>query len=189
MRENYEMYTYISLISSATTGDPPRPTTTYQVFRSSESSITDADIETIIARGDQRTKELAEKLQDAEKGDVLDFKLDGSLPTQEWEGVDYSDAKNRQGGGASADLASLMAIDQQMDGDEKRQRKPVTNYNEDAYYRQNMQVAAANSRVKLPKHLRLPKMEEWQFYNVGRLKRLFAMEEQRYVIGYPLIFR
>mmetsp|Transcript_72436 Transcript_72436/g.206187 ORF Transcript_72436/g.206187 Transcript_72436/m.206187 type:complete len:969 (+) Transcript_72436:1339-4245(+) len=152
-----------------------------QVFRSSESSITDADIETIIARGDQRTKELAEKLQDAEKGDVLDFKLDGSLPTQEWEGVDYSDAKNRQGGGASADLASLMAIDQQMDGDEKRQRKPVTNYNEDAYYRQNMQVAAANSRVKLPKHLRLPKMEEWQFYNVGRLKRLFAMEEQRYV--------
>ena len=29
MRENYEMYTYISLISSATTGDPPRPTTTH----------------------------------------------------------------------------------------------------------------------------------------------------------------
>jgi SWI/SNF-related matrix-associated actin-dependent regulator of chromatin subfamily A member 5 len=57
------------------------------VFRSEESSITDLDIDVILERGKAKTKELAEKIQKAEKGDLLDFRLDGGVSAQTFEGV------------------------------------------------------------------------------------------------------
>jgi len=62
-----------------------------QVFRSEESTITDEDIEAILERGRAKTKELSEKLQKAEKGDLLDFRLDGGISAQTFEGIDYCD--------------------------------------------------------------------------------------------------
>lgn len=59
------------------------------VFRSEESTITDEDIDAILARGEAKTKELAAKLQQADKGDLLDFRLDGGVSAQTFEGVDY----------------------------------------------------------------------------------------------------
>lgn len=59
------------------------------VFRSEESTITDEDIDAILARGEAKTKELAEKLQKADKGDLLDFRLDGGVSAQTFEGIDY----------------------------------------------------------------------------------------------------
>ncbi len=59
------------------------------VFRSEESTITDDDIDAILARGEAKTKELAEKIQKADKGDLLDFRLDGGVSAQTFEGVDY----------------------------------------------------------------------------------------------------
>ena len=61
------------------------------VFRSEESTITDEDIDVILERGAAKTKELMNKIQKAEKGDLLDFRLDGGISSQEFEGVDYSD--------------------------------------------------------------------------------------------------
>lgn len=61
------------------------------VFRSEESTITDEDIDVILERGAAKTKELQQKLSKAEKGDLLDFRLDGGISSQEFEGVDYSD--------------------------------------------------------------------------------------------------
>ena len=49
------------------------------VFRSEESTITDDDIDVILERGKAKTKELQEKITKAEKGDLLDFKLDGGI--------------------------------------------------------------------------------------------------------------
>jgi SWI/SNF-related matrix-associated actin-dependent regulator of chromatin subfamily A member 5 len=60
------------------------------VFRSKESSISDADIDAILAAGEKRTKEMEERISKADKGDMLDFSLDGGLETQKFEGVDYS---------------------------------------------------------------------------------------------------
>ena len=59
------------------------------VFRSEESTITDEDIDVILERGKAKTKELAEKMQKADKGDLLDFRLDGGISAQTFEGVDY----------------------------------------------------------------------------------------------------
>ena len=59
------------------------------VFRSEESTITDEDIDVILERGKAKTKEMAEKITKAEKGDLLDFRLDGGISAQTFEGVDY----------------------------------------------------------------------------------------------------
>ena len=59
------------------------------VFRSDESTITDEDIDIILERGKAKTKELKEKISKAEKGDLLDFRLDGGISAQTFEGVDY----------------------------------------------------------------------------------------------------
>ena len=61
------------------------------VFRSEDSTITDEDIDVILDRASAKTKELHQKLSKNEKGDLLDFRLDGGISSQEFEGVDYSD--------------------------------------------------------------------------------------------------
>ena len=138
------------------------------IFRTSnESSITDEDIDVLIERGQKKTKEMMQLLEKADKGDLFDFslKFDGSTGVQEYEGVDYSDPKARQQA-IDDQLLSLMSEEARMAHTEKRQRKPVANYNEDAYYGQAVNSELANERkAKMPKHMRLPKMEEWHFYD------------------------
>ncbi|CAN0393558.1 unnamed protein product, partial [Discosporangium mesarthrocarpum] len=48
-----------------------------EVFRSKDATITDEDIDAILERGAKKTEELNSKLQKAEKGDLLNFSLDG----------------------------------------------------------------------------------------------------------------
>ena len=58
------------------------------------ASITDEDIDVLIMRGEERTKSM---LSEKDKGDAYDFslKFDGDFKAQEFEGVDYGDAKAR----------------------------------------------------------------------------------------------
>ena len=153
-----------------------------KVFKSKDSSITDDDIDLILEAGKRKTQELNEKLQKAEKGDMLDFKLDGSTSLQTFEGVDYSRkgdalalAKAEQ---AQAELLGILDMG-------KRERRTVANYNENQMY-QN-QIAAhegTKSRSKkkrketrLPKYLRLPRMEEWQLFDRDALHAIQEEEE------------
>ena len=62
-----------------------------QVFRSTDSDITDDDIDAILARGEEKTKELMSRLESVDKGNLLDFTLDGGVSYQTMDGVDYSD--------------------------------------------------------------------------------------------------
>jgi SWI/SNF-related matrix-associated actin-dependent regulator of chromatin subfamily A member 5 len=66
-----------------------------KIFRTDDSTITDADIDLILEEGRKRTKEMSEKLTCAEKEDMYDFRLDVSLNTQVFEGKDYSKVKPR----------------------------------------------------------------------------------------------
>ena len=47
----------------------------------------DEDIDAIIERGRKRTEDINQRLEEASKGDLLDFKLDGGVSTV-WEGTD-----------------------------------------------------------------------------------------------------
>ncbi|CAM9610522.1 unnamed protein product, partial [Ascophyllum nodosum] len=144
-----------------------------KVFRSKDTSITDADIDAIMEHGKEKTKALMEsKLQVSEKGDLLDFSLDGGIATQVYEGVDYSNKANRvEAGGGSAPFQFIDTG--------KRERK-VASYKEDNFYRQQ-QAAAIKKRTVMPKHLRLPRMDECQFFDKKRLEQLHRREEQAFV--------
>ena len=151
-----------------------------KIFKSKDSSITDADIDLIIDAGKRKTQELNEKLQAADKGDLLDFKLDGSSNLQTFEGVDYS-SNALAAAKAEAELMGIIDMG-------KRERKPVANYNENKLYQE--QVAAMNGVsvterkkkkvMKLPKALRLPRMEEWQMFDTVRLTAIQEKEEQMF---------
>jgi SWI/SNF-related matrix-associated actin-dependent regulator of chromatin subfamily A member 5 len=151
-----------------------------KIFKSKDSSITDADIDMIIDAGKRKTQELNEKLQAADKGDLLDFKLDGSSNLQTFEGVDYS-SNALAAAKAEAELMGIIDMG-------KRERKQVANYNENKLYQE--QVAAMNGVsvterkkkkvLKLPKALRLPRMEEWQMFDTARLTAIQEKEEQKF---------
>jgi SWI/SNF-related matrix-associated actin-dependent regulator of chromatin subfamily A member 5 len=138
------------------------------VFRSEESTITDDDIDVILERGKAKTKELQEKITKAEKGDLLDFKLDGGISAQTFEGIDYSDKNLRE------HLRMLAA-----NSVGKRERRPPPmNYNPIIISKKSMVVN--NQRIKLPKPLRIPQMEDHHFYNRERLLELGKLEFENY---------
>lgn len=145
-----------------------------KIFRSKESSITDDDIDLILNIGKQRTQELNDKLFNAEKGNLLDFKLDGSVSnTQTFEGVDYS-----RSGQTQAEIFGILDFG-------KRERRQVTNYNENQLYRQMAHQSSGPKREKkkepkLPKFLRLPRLEEWQMFDREGLYALQDVEENNF---------
>ena len=145
-----------------------------KIFKSKDSSITDDDIDLILDVGKRKTEELNDKLKAADKGDLLDFKLDGSS-VQTFEGVDYSSALAQAK--AESEMLGIFDIG-------KRERKEA-NYNENSLYQQ--QVAALQGSIKkkpkkkkefrLPKHMHLPRMEEWQMYDRPALLAIQEEEE------------
>lgn len=145
-----------------------------QVFRATDSMITDEDIDAILAKGEQRTEEMKQKLQAHDKGDMLDFKLDGGK-IQNYDGVDYSNEKERQEELkrlAEAEFAKTLT-----EGMGKRERRAVM--------RQSLVSSESSRRThakqkQLPKALRLPRMDEWQFYNRRRLLELHEIECANY---------
>jgi SWI/SNF-related matrix-associated actin-dependent regulator of chromatin subfamily A member 5 len=135
-----------------------------KIFRSKESTITDADIDLILEEGRKRTEELNEKLQLAEKGDMYDFRLDGGMGAQIFEGKDYSGKVKEK-----IDPLGFSFLDTG-----KRERKVVASYSE-TVPRQTT-AEEGEKRQKLPRHLRLNKMEDWQFFDKVRLNELQAEE-------------
>jgi SWI/SNF-related matrix-associated actin-dependent regulator of chromatin subfamily A member 5 len=155
-----------------------------KVFKSKDSSITDDDIDMILDQGKKKTQEMNEKLQNAEKGDMLDFKLDGGISTQTFEGIDYSQrGKDMDAVKAAQVQAELLGI---MDMG-KRERRTVANYNEDQLYKQQIALQQGGrvkvrkkKETRLPKYLRLPRMEEWQMFDRDALHALQEMEENAF---------
>lgn len=144
-----------------------------QVFRAQDSTITDEDIDAILAKGEQRTEEMKQKMQAHDKGDMLDFKLDGG-GCQNHDGIDYSNEKERQDELkrlAEAEFAKTLA-----EGMGKRERRTVFRQTHTSPDGKRTSIKAK----QLPKALRLPKMDEWQFYNRRRLLELHDIECSNY---------
>jgi len=149
-----------------------------KIFKSKDSSITDDDIEMILGYGKKKTQELNDKLQAAQKGDMLDFKLDGGMNAQTFEGVDYSEeAKQAQ---FAAEIMGIIDVG-------KRERRNVA-YNENQLYMQQVAQQQGNAppkkkvkkEIQLPKMLRLPRIEEWQMFDRNALFALQDIEEQAF---------
>eukprot|EP00118_Oscarella_pearsei_P006560 m.29833 g.29833 ORF g.29833 m.29833 type:complete len:1434 (+) comp31236_c0_seq3:78-4379(+) len=142
-----------------------------QVFASKESTVSDADIEAIVAEGEKRTQEMAKKLKDLGEDSLRTFTLDTPQPgtIYEFEGKDFR--KER-------------AVHNWIEPP-KRERK--ANYAVDAYFRDALRV----SEPKAPKAPRpkQPSVQDFQFFP----PRLFELLEReifayRKAIGYKVPF-
>ncbi|OQR98525.1 chromatin-remodeling complex ATPase chain [Achlya hypogyna] len=143
-----------------------------EVFRATDDQqITDDDIDAILANGEARTEEMNQKMQAHDKGDLLNFKLDGGN-MQVVDGVDYSKEKERLE--ELKRLADLEFAKTLADGMGKRERRTVLKTDEVSG------KVKASKMKQLPKALRLPRMDEWQFYQRQRLVELHEMEVNAY---------
>lgn len=143
-----------------------------KIFKSTDSSITNDDIDLILDAGKKKTEAMNEKLKVAEKGDLLDFKLDVGENLQTFEGVDYSYAQSR------SEILGILDLG-------KRERNVVANYNESVLYKQVAdgglpKPERKKKETRLPKFLRLPRMDEWQMFDRDTLNAIQLEEEKEY---------
>ena len=101
-----------------------------RIFSSLDSTITEEDVDSIIAKGEEATRSLTEKMQSF-SNNALQFTLDGNL----YDYVDEEDkaaagAEGAEGGAALRGLISAGWIDPP-----KRERKRLVGYNETDYFK------------------------------------------------------
>ncbi|CAG9463301.1 unnamed protein product [Pedinophyceae sp. YPF-701] len=137
------------------------------IFSSKDSSsITDEDIDAILARGEQQTKELNDKMAQFTE-QAMKFSLDGDLSVYEYKDPDADEGPKDLG----VDLKALIAANWVEPA--KRERKKM--YNETEYFRQVMGAPAPKKRevvwVK-----RVP-LNDFQFFDRERAEALYAKEE------------
>ena len=134
------------------------------------STITDDDIETIIAKGADETKLLNEKMAGF-TDKALKFSMDADASLYEFDDKDEKEDKQFEGIDMKA-VISAGWIDPP-----KRERKK--NYNESDYYRDVMAQGPRPSKATGPRILKLQNMSDFQFYDVPRITALYNKDVAR----------
>lgn len=135
------------------------------VFSSKDSTITDEDIDRIIAKGEEATAELDAKMKKFTE-DAIKFKMDDNA-----ELYDFDDEKDEK-----FDFKKVVA-DNWIEPP-KRERK--RNYSESDYFKQAMRQGGP-AKPREPRIPRMPQLHDFQFFNVQRLTELYE-KEVRYLM-------
>jgi len=61
-----------------------------EIFRAAGASVSDEDIDAILARGEEKAKELDKSMKESCQNNLLNFSLTEDANLYEWEGLDYS---------------------------------------------------------------------------------------------------
>jgi len=138
-----------------------------KIFSATNSTITDEDIEAIITKGEETTKDLNDKLQKFSES-AIKFTLDGGMSV-----YDYEDEKGGEFGGIPEGVDLKQYVAANWIGPGTRERKKVK-YNENEYYRDKM--TTGRSHPKGPRLPKIPQMHDFQFFNTARLTNLFEKE-------------
>lgn len=145
-----------------------------QFFKSNASDYAEQDIEVILSRGEEKTREMKNEIEKRITAsgnlDVMDFKLstdDSNRPKSifHFDGVDY---KEQASGGKEFFL-------------DVGKRVRSKNYDESAYFRDAMRQTQAPVTEKKKPRLRYrkePPLPDHMLYDSERLKQLFAVERQ-----------
>ncbi|CAN1280967.1 ISWI chromatin-remodeling complex ATPase CHR17 [Linum perenne] len=131
------------------------------VFSSKDSTITDEDIDRIIAKGEEATAELDAKMKKFTE-DAIKFKMDDTA-----ELYDFDDDKDEN----KVDFKKIVS-DNWIEPP-KRERK--RNYSESEYFKQTMRQGAP-AKPKEPRIPRMPQLHDFQFFNTQRLGELYEKE-------------
>ncbi|KAH1046458.1 hypothetical protein J1N35_037242 [Gossypium stocksii] len=136
------------------------------VFSSKDSTITDEDIDRIIAKGEAATAELDAKMKKFTE-DAIKFKMDDTA-----ELYDFDDDKDEN----KFDFKKI--VSENWIEPPKRERK--RNYSESEYFKQTMRQSAP-AKPKEPRIPRMPQLHDFQFFNTQRLSELYE-KEVRYLM-------
>ncbi|KAG6431156.1 hypothetical protein SASPL_109231 [Salvia splendens] len=131
------------------------------VFSSKDSTITDEDIDRIIAKGEEATAELDAKMKKFTE-DAIKFKMDDTADL-----YDFDDEKDEN----KFDLKKIVS-DNWIEPP-KRERK--RNYSESEYFKQTMRQSGP-VKPKEPRIPRMPQLHDFQFFNTQRLSELYEKE-------------
>ncbi|KAH9620261.1 hypothetical protein KSS87_018196 [Heliosperma pusillum] len=131
------------------------------VFSSGDSTITDEDIDRIIAKGEEATAELDAKMKKFTE-DAIKFKMDDTADL-----YDFDDEKDE----SKVDFKKLVS-DNWIEPP-KRERK--RNYSESEYFKQTMRQSGP-ARPKEPRIPRMPQLHDFQFFNTQRLNEIYEKE-------------
>ncbi|XP_039114960.1 probable chromatin-remodeling complex ATPase chain [Dioscorea cayenensis subsp. rotundata] len=131
------------------------------VFSSKDSTITDEDIDRIIAKGEEATAELDAKMMKFTE-DAIKFKMDDT-----GELYDFDDEKDE----SSFDFKKVVC--ENWVEPPKRERRRY--YLETDYYSETVKQVGS-SKTKERKMPRMPQMHDFQFFNTQRLSELFKKE-------------
>eukprot|EP00258_Populus_trichocarpa_P017348 XP_006378102.2 ISWI chromatin-remodeling complex ATPase CHR11 isoform X1 [Populus trichocarpa] len=131
------------------------------VFSSKDSTITDEDIDRIIAKGEEATAELDAKMKKFTE-DAIKFKMDDTA-----ELYDFDDDKDEN----KFDFKKI--VSENWIEPPKRERK--RNYSESEYFKQTMRQGGP-AKPKEPRIPRMPQLHDFQFFNTQRLSELYEKE-------------
>ncbi|KAL6532260.1 ISWI chromatin-remodeling complex ATPase chr11 [Orobanche gracilis] len=131
------------------------------VFSSKDSTITDEDIDRIIAKGEEATAELDAKMKKFTE-DAIKFKMDDNADL-----YDFDDDKDE----SKFDFKKI--VSENWVEPSRRERK--RNYSESEYFKQTMRQSGT-ARPKEPRIPRMPQLHDFQFFNTQRLSELYEKE-------------
>ncbi|XP_019437530.1 PREDICTED: ISWI chromatin-remodeling complex ATPase CHR11-like isoform X2 [Lupinus angustifolius] len=131
------------------------------VFSSKDNTITDEDIDRIIAKGEEATAELDAKMKKFTE-DAIKFKMDDTA-----ELYDFDDKKDEN----EFDFKKIVS-DNWIEPP-KRERK--RNYSESEYFKQTLRPSGP-TKPKEPRIPRMPQLHDFQFFNTQRLNELYEKE-------------
>ncbi|CAA0839939.1 Putative chromatin-remodeling complex ATPase chain [Striga hermonthica] len=136
------------------------------VFSSKDSTITDEDIDRIIAKGEEATAELDAKMKKFTE-DAIKFKMDDNADL-----YDFDDEKDEN----KLDFKKIVSDN----WIEPPRRERKRNYSESEYFKQTMRQSGP-ARPKEPRIPRMPQLHDFQFFNTQRLTELYE-KEVRYLM-------
>ncbi|OIW18467.1 hypothetical protein TanjilG_13219 [Lupinus angustifolius] len=136
------------------------------VFSSKDNTITDEDIDRIIAKGEEATAELDAKMKKFTE-DAIKFKMDDTA-----ELYDFDDEKDEN----KFDFKKI--VSENWVEPPKRERK--RNYSESEYFKQTLRQGGP-TKPKEPRIPRMPQLHDFQFFNTQRLSELYE-KEVRYLV-------
>jgi len=150
-----------------------------KVFRTTTEELKDEDIDAIIQRGRKRTEDIDKRLAGASKGDVLDFKLDGGMSSNQWEGTDYSSkpvtpflldtGKRERRTTYKTDIYATHDEVGELLGEPKKR----------SYTKSSKEVEYDDS--DMPDHLKMPPLHDFQMYpGRERLRQIRDVERTRF---------
>ncbi|KAI5082083.1 hypothetical protein GOP47_0001826 [Adiantum capillus-veneris] len=132
------------------------------VFSSKDSTITEEDIDRIIAKGEEATAELDAKMKKFTE-DAIKFKMDDNAGLYDFDNEEKDDGK--------LDLKKV--ITDNWIEPPKRERK--RNYSDSDYFKQALRQGGP-TKPREPRIPRMPQLHDFQFFNTQRLTELYEKE-------------